>query len=48
MNLGLVHPYIYYLNIFIFTIFISGGSQGSEFVSNFATNLIKMPEFLQK
>ena len=24
MNLGLVHPYIYYLNIFIFTIFISG------------------------
>ncbi len=25
----------------IFTIFISGGSQGSEFVSNFATNLIK-------
>ncbi len=24
-----------------FTIFISGGSQGSEFVSNFATNLIK-------
>ncbi len=26
----------------IFTIFISGGSQGSEFVSNFATNLIKI------
>ena len=25
-----------------FTIFISGGSQGSEFVSNFATNLIKI------
>ena len=25
-----------------FTIFISGGSQGSEFISNFATNLIKM------
>jgi len=24
MNLGLVHHYIYYLNIFIFTIFISG------------------------
>lgn len=24
MNLGLVHPYIYYLNIFIFIIFISG------------------------
>ena len=24
MNLGLVHPYIYYLNIFIFTTFISG------------------------
>ena len=24
MNLGLVQPYIYYLNIFIFTIFISG------------------------
>ena len=24
MNLGLVHPYVYYLNIFIFTIFISG------------------------
>ena len=24
MNLGLVHPYIYYLNIFIFTIFICG------------------------
>ncbi len=26
----------------IFTIFISGGSQGSEFISNFATNLIKI------
>ena len=25
-----------------FTIFISGGSQGSEFVTNFATNLIKI------
>ncbi len=25
-----------------FTIFISGGSQGSEFISNFATNLIKI------
>ena len=25
-----------------FTIFISGGSQGSEFVSNFATNLVKI------
>ena len=25
-----------------FTIFISGGSQGSEFVSNFATSLIKI------
>ncbi len=28
-----------------FTIFISGGSQGSEFVSNFATNLIKIIDY---
>ena len=27
-----------------FTIFISGGSQGSEFITNFATNLIKIIE----
>ena len=40
MNLGLVHPYIYYLNIFIFTIFISGWLLSFLKIESLIINLI--------